>query len=551
MAVYPVLNGDKKHWWFTHKKIVDKYIQDARSLMSSEEQNDVASAIHLLDAALSISPRSETALELKARSLLFLRRFKDVVNMLQDYIPSLKLTVNEEDGSYSYEGSSFSSSSAQLSRKLLSNSSPRRDSSFKCFSVSDLKNKIMAGICKNRDKDKQWRYVVLGQACCHLGLMEDALILLQTGKRLATAEFRRLSVSLADDSVSLLLSESSSSSSSSYAYPPRKLSECETVTNLLAHTKNLLRRRAAGFAAFDAGLFSDSIRHFSKILDGRRRPAPQGFLADCYMHRAAAYKSAGKIAEAIADCNKTLALEPSCIHALETRAALLETVRCLPDSLHDLEHLKILYNTILRDRKLPGPPWKRHNVKYREIPGKLCELTTKSKKLKAKIANGEIGDVDYYGLVGVRRGCTRSELDRANLLLCLRHKPDKALAFIERCDFFDQNEISSVKDRAKMSSLLLYRLIQRGYSVLTATIAEEEQRKKMMALTQTSTKTVEEHEPVENPGTIKITGFVDIKPGNSNAFQGVFCRDLAAVGSLLSRTGFNQPIPMKYDAISC
>lgn len=392
-----------------------------------------------------------------------------------------------------------------------------------------------------------FRYVVLGQACCHLGLMEDAMVLLQTGKRLATAEFRRQSVSLSDDSVSLLLSESPSSSSSSYAFPPRKVSECETVTNLLAHTKNLLRRRSAGFAAFDAGLFSDSIRHFSKILDGRRRPAPQGFLADCYMHRAAAYKSSGKIAEAIADCNKTLALEPSCIHALETRAALLETVRCLPDSLHDLEHLKILYNTILRDRKLPGPPWKRHNVKYREIPGKLCVLTTISNKLKAKIANGEIGNVDYYGLIGVRRGCTRSELDRANLLLCLRHKPDKALAFIERCDFFDQNEISSVKDRAKMSTLLLYRLIQRGYSVLAATIAEEEQRKKMMV----STKTVEEHEPVEKSGSIKISGFAEIKPGNSNAYQGVFCRDLAAVGSLLSRTGFNQPIPMKYDAISC
>ncbi|XP_010413274.1 PREDICTED: uncharacterized protein LOC104699631 [Camelina sativa] len=562
MAVYPeVLNGDKKHWWFTHKKLVDKYIKDARSLIASEEQNDVASALHLLDAALSISPRSEIALELKARSLLFLRRFKDVVDMLQDYIPSLKLAMlnnNEEsDGSSSsYDGSyssSSSSSSSQLSRKLLSDSPPRRDSSFKCFSVSDLKKKLMAGISKNRDKDKQWRYVVLGQACCHLGLMEDAMVLLQTGKRLATAEFRRQSVSWSDDSVSILLSESPSSSS--YAYPPRKLSECETVTNLLAHTKNLLRRRAAGFAAFDAGLFSDSIRHFSKIIDGRRRPAPQGFLADCYMHRAAAYKSAGKIAEAIADCNKTLALEPSCIHALETRAALLETVRCLPDSLHDLEHLKILYNTILRDRKLPGPPWKRHNVKYREIPGKLCVLTTKSKKLKAKIANGEIGNVDYYGLIGVRRGCTRSELDRANLLLCLRHKPDKALAFIERCDFFDQNEISCVKDRAKMSSLLLYRLIQRGYSSLTAAIAEEEQRTKMVALTQTQTptktKTVEEHEPVVSTGSIKKTGFAEIKPGNSNAFQGVFCRDLAAVGSLLSRTGYNQPIPMKYDAISC
>ncbi|CAN8253912.1 unnamed protein product [Cochlearia groenlandica] len=543
MAVYyPVLNnGDKKHWWFTHKKLIDKYIKDARSLMASEDQNDTASAIHILDAALSISPRLETALELKARAFLFLRRYKDVANMLQDYIPSLKLSLNDEDCSLSSDGSN-SSSSAQLSRKLLSpgrdSSSSSSSSSFKCFSVSDLKKKVMAGISKNCDQDKQWRYVVLGQACCHLGLMEDAMVLLQTGKRIATAEFRRQSICWSDDSFSLLLSDSPSSSSS----PPRQITECETVSRLLAHTKLLLRRRAAAFASFNAGLYSESIRHFSKILDGRRRPAPQGFLADCYMHRAAAYRSAGKIAEAIADCNKTLALEPSCIHALETRAALLETVRCLPDSLHDLEHLKILYNTILRDRKLPGPPWKRHNVKYREIPGKLCVLTTKSKILKGKIANGEIGNVDNYGLIGVRRGCTKSELDRANLLLCLRHKPDKALSFIERCDFTDQEEIASVKDRARMSSLLLYRLIQKGYSVLTAEIAEEEQKRKKttttIVLTQKSTK----------HGSIKITGLSEIKP---RAYQGVFCRDLAAVGSLLSRTGFNQPIPMKYEALSC
>lgn len=133
--------------------------------MASEDHNDAASAIHILDAALSISPRSETALELKARTLLFLRRYKDVANMLQDYIPSLQLAAKEEDGSVSsdgsYSSSSSSSSSSQLSRKLLS---PNRDSSsssttpFTCLSLSDLKEKVMAGICRNGDKEKQqWR----------------------------------------------------------------------------------------------------------------------------------------------------------------------------------------------------------------------------------------------------------------------------------------------------------------------------------------------------------------------------------------------------------
>lgn len=137
-------------------QLVDKYIKDARTLMASEDLNDVASALHLLDAALSISPRLETALELKARSLLFLRRFKEVADMLQDYIPS---AVNDEERS---EDSSSSSSSSRDGVKLLSDaSSPGRDSSFKCFSVSDLKKKVMAGICKKCDKEGQWRYFLL------------------------------------------------------------------------------------------------------------------------------------------------------------------------------------------------------------------------------------------------------------------------------------------------------------------------------------------------------------------------------------------------------
>lgn len=80
--------------------------------------------------------------------------------MLQDYIPSLKM-ANDDSGSVSSD-----SSSQQLSRervKLLHSSgdssdhSPGPDPSFKCFSVSDLKKKVMAGLCKNCEKEGQWR----------------------------------------------------------------------------------------------------------------------------------------------------------------------------------------------------------------------------------------------------------------------------------------------------------------------------------------------------------------------------------------------------------
>ncbi|KAK7278191.1 hypothetical protein RJT34_23216 [Clitoria ternatea] len=533
----PYLNAtEKKHWWLTNRKIVEKYIKDARNLIATQEPSEVASALNLLDAALAISPKVEEALELRARCLLYLRRFKDVADMLQDYIPSLRMAKEESvsDGS-----------SLQLSRegvKLLSSTSSDSpgctDQSFKCFSVSDLKKKVMAGLCKSCDKEGHWRYLVLGKACCHLGLMEDAMVLLQTGKRLASAAFRRESVCWSDDSFSLPNPPFSAAAPST---PPRApLSESESVTQLLAHIKLLLRRRAAALAALDAGLHSEAIRHFSKIVDSRRG-APQGFLAECYMHRASAFRSAGRIADSIADCNRTLTLDPTCIQALETRASLLETIRCFPDSLHDLEHLKLLYNTILRDRKLAGPAWKRHNVRYREIPGKLCTLTAKIQELKQRVASGDTCNVDYHALIGLRRGCGRSELQRNHLLLCLKHKPDKATGFIERCELADDRDLDSVKERARMSALLLYRLLQKGYNnVMTAIMEEEAAEKQRKKVLEVQVEKLEKKCTVSSPSTT-----------NPSVYQGVFCRDIAVVGNLLSQVGFNRSMPVKYEALSC
>ncbi|KAK6941072.1 hypothetical protein RJ641_030603 [Dillenia turbinata] len=554
MATSPSLTtAEKKHWWLTNKKIVDKYVKDARSLIATQEQSDIASALNLLDVALSLSPKLEIALELKAKCLLHLRRFKEVADMLQDYIPTFKMGSDETTSASS--SSSWDSSSQPLTRervKLLSESETE-NSSFKCFSISDLKKKVMAGLSKNCEKEEQWRYLVLGQACCHLGLMEDAMALLQTGKRRATDAFRRESNCWSDDSFVISDGETPKPSSTSL------ITESENITHLLNQIKVLLRRRTSAIAALDAGLYSEAIRHFTKLVDSRRgSPPPQSFVAECYLYRASAYKASGRIADSIADCNRTLALEPSCIEALSTRASLLESIRCLTDCLHDLEHLKLLYNSILRDRKLPGPAWKRQGVRYREIPGKLCALSTKIQELKQRVAMGETANVDYYALIGLRRGCSRSELERAHLLLCLKHKPDKATNFVDKCEIIDDCDLDSVKDRAKMSSLLLYRLLQKGYSSLMNTIMDEEtaekQRKKEKqgaeAPKTTSYCTTTKTTPSPDNRSATTTP-ISSTSSNASVFQGVFCRDIAAVSHLLSQVGFNRPIPVKYEALSC
>ncbi|OWM80068.1 hypothetical protein CDL15_Pgr010046 [Punica granatum] len=564
----------RQYWWLTNRKVVDKYIRDARNLIATREQSEITSALSLLDAALELSPRLEQALELKARSLLHLRRFRDIADMLQDYIPSLKMG-SDDSSSSSSDGSSQQQSREQATLLPGRDSPGSREPSLRCFSISDLKKKVMAGLTRSCDKEGQWRYLVLGQACCHLGLMEDAVALLQTWKRLNSAAFRRESIHLSEDSFSLSNAQFSTDVTASLvpSSPPKGPSECESINHLLGHIKFLLRRQAAALAALDAGLYSESIRHFSKIIDGRYG-APQWFLAQCYMLRATAFKSAGRVVESIADCNRTLALNPTSIQALKTRAVLLESIRCLPDCLHDLEHLRLLYNTILRDRKLPVPAWKQQNVHYKEIPRKLGALTSKVQELKQRMATGDTGHIDYYALIGLRRGCSRSELERAYRLLSLKHKPNRALDFLDKCEFEQGYDFDSIKDRAKMSGLLLYRLLQKAYASIASIIMDEEevdkQRKKAAAALQAEQAAVQvpkTHEPKPKaesslpiapkrsessaPKQISLTSNAKKVCPDPSVHRGVFCRDMAAVGSLLAQVGYNRPLPVKYAALSC
>nr|DAD28849.1 TPA_asm: hypothetical protein HUJ06_030317 [Nelumbo nucifera] len=75
--------------------IVEKYVKDVWLLIATQEHSEIASALNLLDAALALSPRLESGLELKAQPLLYLRRFKEVADMLQEYIPSYKMVYEE------------------------------------------------------------------------------------------------------------------------------------------------------------------------------------------------------------------------------------------------------------------------------------------------------------------------------------------------------------------------------------------------------------------------------------------------------------------------
>ena len=138
---------------------------------------DAVAALGLVDAALELSPRMEAALELRARALLALRRYREVAEMLHDYIPSCGKACSGDDtssSSSSAAASLLSSGSGDLGTisraKLLSPDRHRSDDaepdarpvrSFRCFDISELKRRVLAGLSKNPNTDTQWRYETL------------------------------------------------------------------------------------------------------------------------------------------------------------------------------------------------------------------------------------------------------------------------------------------------------------------------------------------------------------------------------------------------------
>ena len=161
-------------------QVIDKYLREARAILAAAPEaggGDAVAALGLVDAALELSPRMEAALELRARALLALRRYREVAEMLRDYIPSCGKACSGDDtssSSSSAAASLLSSGSGDLGTisraKLLSPDRHRSDDaepdarpvrSFRCFDISELKRRVLAGLSKNPNTDTQWRYETL------------------------------------------------------------------------------------------------------------------------------------------------------------------------------------------------------------------------------------------------------------------------------------------------------------------------------------------------------------------------------------------------------
>jgi anion-transporting ArsA/GET3 family ATPase len=116
-----------------------------------------------------------------------------------------------------------------------------------------------------------------------------------------------------------------------------------------------------------------------------------------------------------------------------------------------------------------------------------------------------------------------------------------------------------VRDQARMSALFLYRMLQKGYScIMSAVLDAERQRAKdaaaAIAEQEEEVATVQENATRKDGGNVVVTTKPEAIPMPRTAVAAatplsqpfVFCRD-----TLLSRGGFDRPIPVKCEAMSC
>ncbi|MCO5564666.1 hypothetical protein L7F22_018333 [Adiantum nelumboides] len=477
----------KRHCCFTTVQLAERNLRRAKELISTGEREDFKGSLHHLNTALELHPNFEKAFELKARVLLYLKRYKEVVELLHEFLPSAKLA--EEHVNLPSRGPKLAQETRTRKQVLLtklhrkvssglmlsmwekvqnfhSEDSPER---WGQISISKLRQKLSPRSQRVDPKDGLgWRYLILGQACCHLGMMEDAMLLLQSGKRTASAASRRYSNGMRDDN---FCSENS--------FETMHAGESDLVNHMLANIKLLLRRRAAAEAALEAGLYAESVRHFTKILDNQRN-TPPGFVEDCYLHRAIAFQATGRVVDAIADCNRTLSLNPRCTKALSVRASLHEMVKSFSECLLDLQQLKMIYEALLR-RQLASVDWSASQWSSGQdysstvtIRGSLDYINSKIVATRRRLCSRTCS-LAARTILDLPQHCSMEDVEKAYLLLSLKHSPDKAAPFVEHCPYQDRNrDLETVKEEARASALRLSHLIHRAYTKLLSAISEEE-----------------------------------------------------------------------------
>ncbi|CAI5470579.1 unnamed protein product [Closterium sp. Yama58-4] len=332
--------------WLRRKdseEIAKELIVRAKASLRGATPADVAAGVAQLSAAVDRAPWLAGSLqEIRARALMRLQRYEEVVAVLAEYLPDLSTVHNAMHYSEFVGGyrrwCREESALMRLQRyeelvAVLADYQP---------DFSSVHNAMHYTEDENKSATDMWQCLLLGQATYHLGWLDEALVLLRRAKRLSQAVARKESALMDEDQFPVF----DASHPAATAPLSASSSAGETLNRLILVIRFLLWRRSAGDAAFAAGLYLEAVRHYSKVLESKKG-IPQSLAASLFLRRAAAFQASSRIADAIADCSRASALEPHRADALWCRACLYQSVGCFQEASQDLERLLSFYQELL------------------------------------------------------------------------------------------------------------------------------------------------------------------------------------------------------------
>ncbi|CAL9759983.1 unnamed protein product [Musa acuminata subsp. burmannicoides] len=232
----------------------------------------------------------------------------------------------------------------------------------------------------------------------------------------------------------------------------------ESLASLCGTINELLRLKAAGNAAFQAGRHLDAVEHYSAALACNTESRP--FTAICFCNRAAAYQALGQITDAIADCSIAIALVASYAKAISRRATLHEMIRDYGQAANDLRRLISLLKNQSKDKDSQAGVLgiNSGNNDLNQAHVRLCSVEEEARKETP---------LDLYMILGIEVSSSAADVKKAYRKAALRHHPDKAGQLLARNETIDDGFWREVADEVHKDADRLFKMIGEAYTVLS------------------------------------------------------------------------------------
>lgn len=233
----------------------------------------------------------------------------------------------------------------------------------------------------------------------------------------------------------------------------------ESLAPLIATIRNLLHHKAAGNEAFQAGKYAAAEEHYTAALACNNASRP--FTSVCFCNRAAASHAQGHIADAIADCNRAMDLNPEYPKAISRRANLHEIIRNYGQAISDLRRLI----TLQESQQQKGKGGVRRLGNSSSNAQDLKEAYERLAKAEEDMKKGN--PLDYYLILGVEPSSTAAEIKKSYRKAALKHHPDKAGQFLVRSDAGNDGLLKECEEEIRKDAQKLFQMIGEAYAILS------------------------------------------------------------------------------------